>query len=146
MRIVAVFVLAVSTAMPAAAQTAAVDDLFQQFGLFGTWAADCKQPASPANPHVSITTPSAGLVLESHDLGADYAINRYSVLSAKRLSDERLSVEVIFQPGTEDRGTPEAGVSDPQRHAAHDVQPAGRRGRCASRTASRSRAAARRRC
>ena len=44
------------------------------------------RPATPANPHVSITTPSAGLVLEDHDLGPDFAVNRYSVLSAERIS------------------------------------------------------------
>jgi hypothetical protein len=101
MRIAAVMVLAAATAMPAAAQTVRVEVLFQQFGLFGTWASDCQQPASAANPHVSITTPSPGLVLESHDLGRDYAVNSYSILSAERLSAEQLAVEVIFQPGTE---------------------------------------------
>jgi hypothetical protein len=101
MRIAAVMVLAFATAVPAAAQAAPVDVLFQQFGLFGTWALDCGRTASPANPHVSITTPSPGLVVENHDLGRDYAVNHYSVLSAERLSDDRLSVEVIFQPGTE---------------------------------------------
>jgi hypothetical protein len=100
MRIVAVTVLALTTAIPAAAKAASVDELFVQFGLFGTWASDCAQAASPANPHVSITTPSAGLVLEQHDLGQGYAVNHYKMLSAERLSGERLSVEVIFQPGT----------------------------------------------
>ena len=102
MRVAAVLVLAAATAMPAAAQTAPVDSLFQQFGLFGTWAADCRQPASPANPHVSITTPSPGLVSERHDLGPNYAINHYSMVSAERLSTEQLAVAVIFQPGTDD--------------------------------------------
>ena len=100
MRIAAVLGLAFATAVPAA-KAAPVDELFRQFGLFGTWAPDCGQAASPANPHVSITTPSPGLVLENHDLGRDYAINRYSMLAAERISDERLSVEVIFQPGTD---------------------------------------------
>jgi hypothetical protein len=102
MRIAAVMLLAFTTAVPAATQTASIDELFRQFGLFGTWAPDCGQAASPANPHVSITTPSPGLVLESHDLGHDSATNRYSMLSAERISSERLAVEVIFQPGSED--------------------------------------------
>ena len=101
MRIVAVIVLTAATAMSAAAETASIDVLFQQFGLFGTWALDCGQAASPANPHVSITTPNPGLVLESHDLGRDYTVNRYSMLSAERLSAEQLAVAVIFQPGTD---------------------------------------------
>src|SRR5664279_1405538 len=102
MRIVAVMLLTIATAMSAAAQTASVDVLFQQFGLFGTWAPDCLQPAAPANPHVSITTPSAGLVVEEHDLGPDYATNHYSILSAEQASAEQLTVAVIFQPGAED--------------------------------------------
>ena len=42
-----------------------------------------RRPATPSNPHVSITTPSAGLVLEDHDLGPDFSVNRYSMLSAE---------------------------------------------------------------
>jgi len=93
--------LAAAIATPAAAQAASTEELFHEFGLFGTWAAQCQQAASPVNPHVSITMPSAGLVLESHDLGPGYAVNRYSMLAAERLSAERLSVQVIFQPGVE---------------------------------------------
>jgi hypothetical protein len=43
----------------------------------------------------------AGLVLEDHNLGPDFAVNRYSVLSAEPVSKTNLSVQVIFQPGTE---------------------------------------------
>ena len=77
------------------------DALFHDFALFGTWAGDCKAPASPGNPHVSITTPAPGVVLENHDLGPSYAVNRYSMVSAERVSADELSVETIFQPGTE---------------------------------------------
>jgi hypothetical protein len=98
MRIVAVLVLAGVTS----ASAAPVDMLFQQFGLFGTWATDCGEPASPANPHVIITTPSPGLVLEDHNLGPSYAVNHYWMVSADRLPAEQLSVVVVFQPGTDD--------------------------------------------
>lgn len=94
-RIAAVLVVAAATV--AGAQTAAVDALFRQFGLFGAWASDCGAPASPGNPHVSIAEPSPGLVLESHDLGPNYTINRYTMVSAERLSAEQLSVEAMFQ-------------------------------------------------
>ena len=104
MRIAAVFVFACvaaiqSTALLPAAAGTSVEELFHEFGLFGTWSTDCKGPATPQNPRVIIRTPTAGLVLEDHDLGSDYAVNRYSVLAARRLADERLSVDVIFQPG-----------------------------------------------
>jgi hypothetical protein len=101
MRFAAVLVLAAMTAMPAAVHAAPADTVFQEFALFGTWAGDCKAAASPDNPHVSITTPAPGLVLEDHDLGPNYAVNRYSMLSAERLSADELWAETILQPGTE---------------------------------------------
>ena len=88
-------------ATPAGGDAASVTELFNQFHLFGNWATDCNTPPTPANPHVSITMPSAGLVLENHDLGPNYAVNRYSILSAEKVSATNLSVKVIFQPGTE---------------------------------------------
>jgi hypothetical protein len=101
MRVVAISVVVASLLVSSNAHAASVEELFQQFGLFGIWAADCSKPATPANPRVSITAPSADLVLEDHNLGADFAVNRYSVLSAQQVSASSLSVEVIFQPGTE---------------------------------------------
>jgi hypothetical protein len=101
MRLLAISVAVATFVVSASASAGAVDELFQQFGLFGTWAADCNRPATPSNPRVSVTTPSAGLVLEDHNLGPDFSVNRYSVLSAERVSASSISVEVIFQPGTE---------------------------------------------
>ena len=101
MRFVVVLGIAAIVFVSSATSAASVEELFQQFELFGTWAADCNKPATPANPHVSIAMPSPGLVLEEHNLGPDFAVNHYSVLSAERLSATSLSVNVIFQPGTE---------------------------------------------
>jgi hypothetical protein len=104
MRIVAVLLAFVATATPAAAGEGPPPELlFQQFGLFGTWADDCGAPASAANPHVKISQPAPGVILEDDDLGPDNAVNRYSVLSAERLSDTRLSVVVLLHPGTENQ-------------------------------------------
>jgi hypothetical protein len=105
MRFVAVLLALVATALPAAAtgEGPPPEQLFQQFDLFGTWASNCSAPASPANPHVKISMPSPGLILEDQHLGPDYAVNRYSVLSAERLSATRLSVSVLFHPGTENQ-------------------------------------------
>jgi hypothetical protein len=97
----AVLVLAASAVLSNNAGATSVDELFQKFGLFGTWATECDSPPSPANPHVTITAPSAGLILEDHNLGADFAVNRYSVISAEPASSTNLAVDVIFQPGTE---------------------------------------------
>jgi hypothetical protein len=100
MRLVAIIGVAALVALPEIANAASVEHVFQEFNLFGTWATDCNSPAAPGNPHVSITIPSAGLVLEDHDLGPDFAVNRYTVLSAEPVSQTNVSVQVIFQPGT----------------------------------------------
>jgi hypothetical protein len=102
MRVLAALWLAsmLSTAAVGAPAPSA-EDLFQQFGLFGTWAVDCREDASPDNPRVSITMPSPGVILEDHDLGRENAVNRYSILSAEKISDTRIAVQVIFQPGKE---------------------------------------------
>jgi hypothetical protein len=76
-----------------------VIDLFQFFGLFGTFAADCSRPAAPANPHVSVTQQDGNLVIEAHDVGPEYATNLYSVRAARRLSADRLEIKVVFVPG-----------------------------------------------
>jgi hypothetical protein len=105
MRIVAVLVVLLATAMPAAAASGegpSPDQLFKQFGLFGTWAIDCASPASPGNPHVAISEPAPGVILEDQHLGSDYRLNRYSVLAADKLSDTELSVIVLLHPGEAD--------------------------------------------
>lgn len=99
MRVVAVILLAAISA--GTAQAASVDELFRQFGLYGIWSSDCGSAAAPSNPRVSITEPTPGVVLESHDLGTKFTVNKYSVLSAAQISPTELSVDVIFQPGSE---------------------------------------------
>jgi hypothetical protein len=101
MQIAAALLAALVTVLPAEANGATPEQLFRQFGLFGTWASDCGAPVSPANPHVTISAPSPGVILEDDYLGTDYALNRYSVLAAMRLSRTRLQVEALFHPGAE---------------------------------------------
>jgi hypothetical protein len=84
--------------LPAAASPS-TEEVFRTLDLFGSWSDDCSQPVSPKHPRITVIMPSPGLVLETHDLGADYETNRYSVLSAERISATRLALEVIFQPG-----------------------------------------------
>ena len=101
MRFVAVCLIVACVVVSNVTQAASVEELFRQFNRFGDWATECDGPPSPANPYVTITAPSAGLVLEDHNLGPDFAVNRYSVLTAEPQSSTVLSVRVIFQPGTE---------------------------------------------
>jgi hypothetical protein len=101
MRSVAVVAFLLSMTLVAAAEPPTTAEVFRQFGLFGTWAVDCGRPASPANPYVTDILRDTGAVVEEHHLGSDYALNRYRVLSAERLSDTDVALEVIFQPGSE---------------------------------------------
>lgn len=82
-------------------QKSAVEALFRDFGMFGIWAADCRLPATLDNPHVTVSAPADGPVQETNDAGPDYDANFYSVLSARRLSAQRLEVTVIFRPGAQ---------------------------------------------
>jgi hypothetical protein len=105
MRIVAVLVGVLATAVPAGAapEKPSTDQLFREFDLFGTWATICEFPPSPSNPHVVVTEPNPGTIIEDHNLGSDYQVNRYRVLSAEKLSDTRLGVTVLFNPGGNDQ-------------------------------------------
>jgi hypothetical protein len=112
MRIAAVILIAAAAFMPAAAgpavakdatgdiaKNAAVEQVFGSFGLFGNWAVDCGQPASPANPRVGIAVED-GHVRETNDVGPGYIANRYDVVTARRIAADRLEVVVLFMPGT----------------------------------------------
>jgi len=102
MRFACVLALAV-LAMPAAAQEKpSVAGLFKDYGLIGEWAIDCKAKAAPENPHVSVSEDGDGTIVERHDLGDDYRVNAYRMLTAKRVSKTEVSVQALFDPGTED--------------------------------------------
>jgi hypothetical protein len=106
MRLAAVLFVLLAGLMPAAGQdaspdTAGIEAVLRNAGLFGTWAVDCSAPAAPANPHVTVLIADAGAVVERHELGPDYEVNDYRVIDAKRLSPVRVSVDVLFKPGRE---------------------------------------------
>ncbi len=98
---VIVFTALSAAVFPAQAASPLVKTL-QNYGLFGRWAIDCSAPAAIANPHVRDTLESNGQVLERHDLGADTEGNFYRIVAAKKQSATRLSLSVIFQPGSLD--------------------------------------------
>jgi len=77
------------------------EPVFREFGLLGEWAAACDKAASPMNPHVSVTAPGAGLIVESHDVGADFAPNLYHVVAARRVDKDSVEARALFRPGTE---------------------------------------------
>lgn len=95
--VMGVFVLC---AGPVYAAELSAAQVFQQFGLIGTWAVNCAAMPSPGNPHVTDTVQN-GAVIERQDLGPDTEVNIYRILAATRLSGTRLSVQAIFRPGGE---------------------------------------------
>ena len=103
MKLAAVIVFTALSAVPFPAQAASpLVKTLQQFGLFGRWAPDCRAPAAIDNSHVRDILQSNGQVLERHDQGADTESNVYRIVAAKKLSATRLSLSVIFKPGSSD--------------------------------------------
>jgi len=102
MRLVTVLVVALFAGSAAAQEKPSVAALFKDYGLIGTWAVDCKADPSPTNPHVEVSEDESGAIVERHDLGGDYRVNAYRMLAAKRVSPTEVSVQALFDPGTED--------------------------------------------
>lgn len=79
--------------------------VFRDFNLLGDWAVACDKPASPANPHVNVSAPGGGLIVESHDVGPDFAPNLYHVIAAARAGKDMVEARALFRPGTEGEET-----------------------------------------
>jgi hypothetical protein len=101
MRLVSAFVLAVLALSSGEARASDISALFKDYGLFGTWAVDCKTGASPDNPHVTVSETEPGRIVERHDLGPRYGANAYRMLDAHRVSATRIAIETAFQPDSE---------------------------------------------
>jgi hypothetical protein len=101
MRLVSVLALLLLATPAAAQEKPGVAALFKDYGLLGEWAIDCKAKASPENPHVSVSEDTGGDIVERHDLGADYRVNAYRMLAAKRVSQTEVSVQALFDPGSD---------------------------------------------
>lgn len=100
MRIAAVTAALAFVVAATAVRAATVDELFAQFGMYGTWSPDCTLAPALHNPHVTVAKQSDGTITEDSDQGPGYQHNRYSFVSAQRLSETELSVDVVFEPGT----------------------------------------------
>lgn len=81
------------------------EPVFRDFNLLGTWAVACDKPASPMNPNVNVTAPGGGLIVESHDVGPDFAPNLYHVVAAARAGRHDVEARALFRPGTEGEET-----------------------------------------
>jgi len=77
------------------------EPVFRDLNLLGNWALNCATPASPQNPHVATTAPGDGRVVETHDVGPEYASNLYHFVAARRLDKDSVEARVVFRPGLE---------------------------------------------
>jgi hypothetical protein len=77
------------------------EPVFRDLNLLGNWALDCRAPASPQNPHVATTAAGDGRVVETHDVGPEFASNLYHFVAAHRLDKDSVEARVLFRPGLE---------------------------------------------
>jgi len=91
----AAFFAAAAVAAPSAAVR-----IYRELRLFGTWAPNCTEPASPDNPHVSVVNGDNGMVLEQDDFGEGYEVNRYLIVAARRMKGHQVAVDALFAQGS----------------------------------------------
>jgi hypothetical protein len=85
----------VSSQSAAAAQQT-VQQAAQAFGLLGTWAPDCSQPASQENEHGAYSLNSDGSIDLTYDDGPDVQSNRYNWSQALMLDSGKLQMDGVF--------------------------------------------------
>ena len=99
MRNVAAAVGAALFAAAAVAATSTAARVYRELGLFGTWAPNCAEPASPDNPRASVVNGDDGVVLERDDFGEGYEVNRYLIVAARRVKGHEVAVDALFAQG-----------------------------------------------
>jgi len=93
-------VLALASVEMASVETAnaqSVADTIAEFGLIGTWATDCTQPALSSNflTVYAIKKPS-GVVSRTYYDQPDHVYNNYKISSTKRQAPDMLSYEQVW--------------------------------------------------
>lgn len=83
--------LAMTTVEAAHAQSVA--NTIAEFGLIGTWATDCAQPASTSNYLTVYAIKPSGEVLRTYYDQPDHVYNNYKITSAKRQAPDLLWYE-----------------------------------------------------
>ena len=86
--------LAMATVETANAQSVA--DTIAEFGLIGTWATDCTQPASSSNFLTVYAIKPSGEVSRTYYDQPDHVYNNYKITSAKRQAPDMLSYQQVW--------------------------------------------------
>ena len=85
-----------SSAQASSTAPMTVQQAAQQWGLIGTWASDCSQPAGPGNEHATYALESDGTVSLSYDDGPGIVPNRYGWNQGLILSPDKLQLDGTF--------------------------------------------------
>jgi hypothetical protein len=96
MRWGAYLVAALAMAMAETANAQSVADTITEFGLIGTWATDCTQPASTSNFLTVYAIKPSGAVSRTYYDQPGHVYNNYKITSAKRQAPDLLSYEQIW--------------------------------------------------
>jgi hypothetical protein len=86
--------LAMLAAKTANAQSVA--DTIAEFGLIGTWATDCAQPASTSNFLTVYAIKPSGEVSRTYYDQPSHIYNNYKITNAKRQATDMLSYEQVW--------------------------------------------------
>jgi hypothetical protein len=89
--VAALFMVTIETA-----HAQSVADTIAEFGLIGTWAADCTQPASSSNFLTVYAIKPSGAVSRTYYDQPDHVYNNYKITSAKRQAPDMLSYEQVW--------------------------------------------------
>jgi len=87
--------LAMATVETANAQSVA--DTVAEFGLIGTWATDCAQPASTNNYLTIYAIKPSGEVSRTYYDAPGHVLNNYKITNAKRQAGDMLSYEQVWE-------------------------------------------------
>ena len=91
--------LAMASVEMASVETAnaqSVANTVAEFGLIGTWAADCTKPASSSNFLTVYAIKPSGEVSRTYYDQPDHVYNNYKITSAKRQEPDMLSYEQVW--------------------------------------------------
>ena len=79
-----------------AANAQSVADTIAEFGLIGTWATDCAQPASSSNFLTVYAIKPSGEVSRTYYDQPSHIYNNYKITNAKRQAPDMLSYEQVW--------------------------------------------------
>ena len=94
----AVLVVLLLAAAPCFADDSPVPGALKEFGLLGTWAIDCAQPASPENEYSVYAVSSSGEPTLTYARGEPYRDIVYEIRTAVRVAATRLALQVLRVP------------------------------------------------